>query len=51
MAYLQLELTQKKEVQKKFIEYTRATISNDPKINALIDWENKSDILQWLDSL
>lgn len=51
MGYLQLDLTRKKEVQKKFIEYTQSTLSGDPKINELIDWENKSDILKWLDSL
>jgi hypothetical protein len=29
----------------------RSNISEDPKIDELIDWENKKDILEWLDSL
>ena len=51
MIYLQLDLTHRKQVQKKFIKYTRSHLTEDPKINALIDWENKEDILKWLDSL
>jgi site-specific recombinase XerD len=51
MVYLQLDLTRKKEVQRKFIEYAQSNLSQDPKIDELIDWENKKDILEWLDSL
>jgi hypothetical protein len=36
---------------KKFIAYMQSKLSDDPKIEALIDWENKADILKWLDSL
>jgi len=51
MVYLNLDLRRKRDVQKRFIEYTRSIIENDPKIDALIDWENKAEILSWLDSL
>jgi len=51
MVYLQLDLTRKKEVQRKFIEYAQSNLHQDPKIDELIDWENKQDILEWLDSL
>ena len=51
MVYLQMDLTRKKEVQRKFIEYTQSNIAHDPKIEELIDWENQEDILTWLDSL
>jgi hypothetical protein len=51
MVYLQLDLTRKKEVQRNFIEYTKSNLSHDPKIEELIDWKNKKDILEWLDSL
>jgi len=51
MVYLQLDLTRKKEVQRKFIEYAQFNLSQDPKIDELIDWKNKKDILEWLDSL
>ena len=49
--YTHMDLTRKKAVQKRLIEYMRSTISEDSKINELIDWKNKKDILEWLDSL
>jgi len=49
--YTHMDLTRKKAVQKRLIEYMRSNISEDSKINELIDWENKKDILEWLDSL
>ena len=51
MIYLNLDLRRKRDVQKRFIEYTQSIISDDPKIDDLIDWENKNEILEWLDSL
>jgi len=49
--YTHMDLTRRLAVQKKFIEYMQSNLSEDPKINELIDWENKKDILEWLDSL
>jgi len=49
--YTHMDLTRKQAVQKKFIEYMKSNLSEDPKINEWIDWENKKDILEWLDSL
>jgi len=51
MVYLHMDLSCKREVQKKFIEYTQSILSHDPKIEELIDWENKEETLRWLDSL
>jgi len=51
MVYLHMDLTRRREVQKKFIEYTQSILTHDPKIEELIDWENKEDIMAWLDSL
>ncbi|MBC8438629.1 MAG: tyrosine-type recombinase/integrase [Deltaproteobacteria bacterium] len=51
MVYLQLDLARRRKVQNKFIEYTQANLSYDPKIEELMDWENKEEILTWLDSL
>ena len=51
MIYLKIDLRRKRAVQKKFIEYTRVLLTHDPKIEELIDWENKKEILEWLDSL
>lgn len=49
--YLHMDLRRRRVVQKKFIEYTQSNLSQDPKIDELIDWENRKDILEWLDSL
>ena len=51
MVYLHLNLKKKIEVQKRFIAYTRSSYIEDPKLDQLIDWENKEEILSWLDSL
>jgi len=46
-----MDLTRKKAVQRKLVEYMRSNIAEDPTINDLIAWENKNEILEWLDSL
>lgn len=51
MTYLQLNLTRKREVQKRFIKYTQTLLPSDYKIEELIDWQNKKETLEWLDSL
>lgn len=51
MVYLHMDLACKREVQKKFIEYTQSILTHDPKIEELIDWKNKEETLKWLDSL
>ncbi len=51
MDYLQIDLSRKRDIQKKFIEYTQSKIKNDKKIEELIDWENNEETLAWLDSL
>jgi site-specific recombinase XerD len=49
--YLHMDLTHKRSVQKKFIQYAQSTLKHDPKLDELIDWDHKEDILAWLDSL
>jgi len=39
--YLHLDLNRKREIQKKFIEYMQSVLTRDPKIEELLDWENK----------
>ncbi len=51
MVYLQMDLSRRQEVQKKFIEYTQSILVSDPKIDELLDWENREKTLDWLDSL
>lgn len=51
MAYLRLDVSRKRKIQQEFIEYAQSRISADPKIDELIDWQNKEQTLAWLDSL
>lgn len=51
MIYLHMNLTKKREVQKRFIQFTRSTIATDSKLDELLDWQNKEKTLNWLDSL
>lgn len=51
MRYLQLNLTGKREVQRKFIQYTQTLLPDDQKMEDLLDWQKKKEILTWLDSL
>ena len=51
MIYLQLDLSKKREIQDKLMEYMQSKINHDKKIDELIDWENNAEILAWLDSL
>jgi len=51
MVYLHLNVSRKREAQKKFIKYIQSSVSADPKIDELLNWENKEEILDWLDDL
>ena len=51
MTYLQMDLTHKRSIQEKFMQYSQSLLNTDPKLEALIDWENKQDTLAWLDTL
>ena len=51
MVYLQLDLTHRRKVQKKFIEFNRSVLIDHPEIEALFNAQKKDDIMAWLDSL
>ena len=51
MVYLKLDPARKKHIQQQFIQYTQTLLPQDPNIDQLIDWKNKKDIMDWLDSL
>ncbi len=51
MVYLQLDLNRRRQIQKRFTEYMETVITFDKKIEELLDWENREDIITWLDSL
>lgn len=49
--YLHLDLNRKRHIQKQFIRHMESVLSDDPKIDELLQWENKGDIIAWLDTL
>jgi site-specific recombinase XerD len=51
MVYLQLDLAKSRKIQNRFIEYVQSNITEHPQIEELIDWQNKEDIMAWLDDL
>jgi len=51
MVYLQLDLSKRKNIQNRFIKYVQSTVTQNPEIDELIDWQNKDDIMAWLDDL
>jgi hypothetical protein len=44
-------MSRRREVQKLFIDYMQSKIHNDPKLDDLVAWEKKEEILEWLDTL
>jgi len=51
MNYLHLNVFRKREAQDKFIKHIQSTIPGDNKMDELLNWERKEEILDWLDSL
>jgi integrase/recombinase XerD len=51
MVYLRLDVSRKRKIQKEFIEYAQSRMAADPKLDDLVDWQNKEQTLAWLDSL
>lgn len=51
MTYLQMDLTHKRNIQEQFMRYSQSLLSPDPRLDALIDWKNRQDVLAWLDNL
>ena len=51
MTSLHIDLSRKRDIQKKLIEYTQSKITHNKKIDELIDWKNDKETLTWLDSL
>jgi len=49
--YLHLDLNRRRQIQQHFIEYMRTVVGHDPKIEALLQGQNREDIMAWLDSL
>ena len=51
MVYLQLDLSKRRKIQNRFINHVQSTVEQNPEIEDLIDWQNKDDIMAWLDDL
>jgi hypothetical protein len=51
MVYLHLDLTPRRHIQKRFINYMQSVITLDPKIEELLQWESDKDMIAWLDNL
>jgi hypothetical protein len=51
MTYLHLDLTLRRHIQKRYINYMQSLITLDPKIEELLQWESDKDMIAWLDNL
>jgi site-specific recombinase XerD len=49
--YLHLDLNRRRHIQRRFIKYMQSVLTDDPKIEQLLHWDGKGDIIAWLDSL
>jgi len=50
MIYLKMDISRKRGLQKSFIVYTQ-NLTQDEKLDELLDWENEQETLNWLDTL
>jgi site-specific recombinase XerD len=51
MTYLHMDLSHKRHIQKRVINYMQSMITLDPKIEELLQWESDKDMIAWLDNL
>ena len=51
MVYLNLGISFRKKIQEEFMDHAKSLMGNDRKLAELVDWDNKDDILNWLDRL
>ena len=49
--YLQLDLNRRRHIQRRFIRHMQSVLTDDSKIEELLQWENEGDLMAWLDSL
>ncbi len=49
--YLYLDLNRKRHIQKRFIRHMQSVLTDDSKIEELLQWENEGDLMAWLDRL
>ena len=51
MVYLQMDLSRRRKIQKKFTQHSRSVMLRNAEIEELIDQKEKENIMAWLDSL
>ena len=49
--YLHLDLKRRRRIQRDFMKYMQSVLSEDPKIDQLLQWEGETDLMKWLDTL
>ena len=49
--YLHLDLNRRRHIQRRFIRHMQSVLTDDSKIEELLQWENEGDLMAWLDSL
>jgi integrase/recombinase XerD len=49
--YLHLDLDRRRHIQRRFIRHMQSILTDDSKIEQLLQWENEGDLMAWLDSL
>jgi len=49
--YLHLDLDRRRHIQKQFMRHMQSVLTDDSKIDELLQWENEGDLMAWLDSL
>jgi integrase/recombinase XerD len=51
MSYLNLGISLKKKIQREYIDHAKSLMSQDRKLDELLDWNDRDNILAWLDRL
>jgi site-specific recombinase XerD len=49
--YLHLDLDRRRHIQRRFIRHMQSVLTDDSKIDELLQWESEGDLMAWLDSL
>lgn len=49
--YLHLDLNRRRYIQRKFIRHMDSVLTDDSKIEEVLQWKNKEDLMAWLDRL
>jgi len=51
MTYLNMDLPHKRSIQEQFLLYSQSLLGQDAELDELIGWDEKPDVLAWLDTL